>query len=528
MVNANSSAAIDPNSPTSGPAPSQTAGMASPSLKTREGEYIATIGLEVHAQLLTKSKMFCGCSADIAYAPPNTHVCPICLGMPGTLPVINREAVRQTIRTGLVLNCTIPDFSKFDRKNYPYPDLMKGYQISQYDLPLCVDGHLDMEVTDKRGNRLHTSRTGIIRVHLEEDTARLLHRVGPDGIPYSLMDVNRAGLPLMEIVSAPDIASPEEAQLYLMQLRHILRWIGASSGNMEEGSFRVDANVSVRRAGQSELGTKVEVKNMNSFKAVRSALEYEVERQIAILKNGGRITQETRGWVEDRGVTVGQRSKEQAHDYRYFPEPDLPPLTFTDEDRDAIRATLPELPEPRRERIVQPYGLSAYDATQITSSRQTADYFELVADGLTSEEARIAAGFIVNDLAKLLADTGTGIEESKLTAEHLRELVKLVADGVINRNIARSLLPDLFETRRAPRELVAERGLAVVRDESALETAVDEAIAANPKAVVDYLGGKESALAAFLGPVMKATKGQADVGTVRELLKRKLELMHKT
>src|SRR3954453_5661114 len=322
MVGVNRSVATDTQTPT------ETSGLGQSSTSP---EYITTIGLEVHAQLLTRSKMYCACSADIAYAPPNSHVCPVCMGMPGTLPVINAEAVRQTLRTGLALNCTIPALSKFDRKNYPYPDLMKGYQISQYDLPFCVSGHLDVDITDERGGKAYTRTVGIIRVHLEEDTARLLHRTGPDGA-YTLMDVNRAGLPLMEIVSAPDITTPEEAQLYLMKLRHILRWIGASTGNMEEGAFRVDANVSVRPSGQAEFGTKVEVKNMNSFKAVRAALEYEVQRQTEVLRSGGRVVQETRGWVETRGVTVSQRSKEQAHDYRYFPEPDLPPLAFTEKD----------------------------------------------------------------------------------------------------------------------------------------------------------------------------------------------------
>ncbi|HYP41124.1 MAG TPA: Asp-tRNA(Asn)/Glu-tRNA(Gln) amidotransferase subunit GatB [Chloroflexia bacterium] len=496
--------------------------MAAPPAIQSQTDYLTTIGLEVHAQLLTRSKMFCGCAADIAYAPPNTHVCPICLGMPGTLPVINAEAVRKLLLTGLALNCAIPDFSKFDRKNYPYPDLMKGYQISQYDLPLCVDGYLEIEDADPQ------SKIGIIRVHLEEDTARLLHRTGSDGASYSLMDVNRSGVPLMEIVSAPDIASPEEAQLYLMQLRHLLRWIGVSTGNMEEGAFRVDANVSVRPAGQAEYGTKVEIKNMNSFKAVRAALEYEVVRQAEVLRSGGRIVQETRGWVEDRGVTVSQRTKEQAHDYRYFPEPDLPPLTFTDESRESLRAQLPELPYARRNRLVEQYGLSRYEATQLTTSHSIADYFERAAQGANAERARIAAGFIVNDLSKLLGEAGISIENSLLTAESLRELVDMVAEGTINRAIARSLLPELCKTGRAPAELVKELGLAVVRDESALEKAVDDAIAANPKAVGDYLKGKESAIAAFLGPIMKATRGQADANATRELLKRKLEERRET
>lgn len=516
MVGVNSSVATDPNTPTESSWLGQT---------SESPEYITTIGLEVHAQLLTRSKMFCGCSADIAYAPPNSHVCPVCMGMPGTLPVINAEAVRQTIRTGLALNCTIPSLSKFDRKNYPYPDLMKGYQISQYDLPFCVNGRVDLDMSDERGTTQYSRSIGIIRVHLEEDTARLLHRTERDGTSYTLMDINRAGIPLMEIVSAPDITSPEEAQLYLMKLRHTLRWIGASTGNMEEGAFRVDANVSVRPAGQKEFGTKVEVKNMNSFKAVRMALEYEVARQIEVLKSGGRVVQETRGWVDARNVTVSQRTKEQAHDYRYFPEPDLPPLTFDEAHVEEIRASLPELPDARRDRLVEQYGLTAYDGVQVTSSRATADYFEQVASGVSKEGARMAAGFIVNDLARLLSDNGTDITESPVTAEHLRELVSLVESGTINRGIARNLLPDLYATGSMPSAIVQERGLAVVRDESALENAVDEAIAANPKAVDDYLKGKESAIGAFLGPVMKATKGQADANATRELLKRKLDAM---
>jgi aspartyl-tRNA(Asn)/glutamyl-tRNA(Gln) amidotransferase subunit B len=488
-------------------------------------EYVPTIGLEVHAQLLTRSKMFCACSADVAYAPPNSHVCPICLGMPGTLPTINAEAVRKTVLTGLAFGCRIPDFSKFDRKNYHYPDLMKGYQISQYDLPLCVEGRLELEVVDERGETRRTFAVGITRVHLEEDTARLLHRVGPDGVPYALMDVNRAGLPLMEIVSEPDLQTPEDAQLYATHLRHVLRWIGASTGNMEEGSLRVDANVSVRPRGQKEFGTKVEVKNMNSFKALRAALEYEVERQVRVLEGGGRIVQETRGWVEERGVTVSQRSKEKADDYRYFPEPDLPPLTFSDRQIEEYRAQLPELPYARRDRLVREYGLPRYDAVQLTAARATADYFEGAVRGLSPEGARIAAALIVNDLARLTGESGTAIEDSPLKPEVLRELAELVESGTINRGIAKQLLPDLFASGASPKELVNERGLAVVRDEGTLERAADEAIAGNPKVVQDYLGGKESAMNALLGPVMKATKGQADANTVREMLRLKLDAL---
>ncbi len=492
--------------------------------------FLTTIGLEVHAQLLTESKMFCGCGASIAYAPPNSHVCPVCMGMPGTLPVINSEAVRKTLLTGLALHCTVPPLSKFDRKNYPYPDLMKGYQISQYDLPFCKDGYIDVEETDPRGNITRTFRVGIIRAHLEEDTARLMHRTDPDGTPYSLMDVNRAGVPLMEVVSAPDINSPEEAELYLMQLRHLLRWLAVSTGNMEEGAFRCDANVSVRPAGQQEYGTKVEIKNMNSFKAVVAALKYEVNRQVEMLQRGERIVQETRGWDDVRNITVSQRTKEEAHDYRYFPEPDLPPLTFSPEQVEALQAQLPELPTARRDRFMSQYGVSAYDANQLLSSRATADYYERVVEGIGSndERARIAASFIVNDLARLLSEEGGSIEESTLEPSTLRELVDLVAEGTINHTIAKGLLPDLFRDGGSPKSIVIERGLAILRDELALEKAVDDAISANPKAVADYLGGKESAIAAFLGPIMRATRGQADANTVREMLKRKLEGMRES
>ncbi|MEO5951674.1 MAG: Asp-tRNA(Asn)/Glu-tRNA(Gln) amidotransferase subunit GatB [Chloroflexia bacterium] len=487
--------------------------------------YLTTIGLEVHAQLLTESKMYCSCSASIAYAPPNSHVCPVCMGMPGTLPVINSEAVHKTLLTGLALSCTIPPLSKFDRKNYPYPDLMKGYQISQYDLPFCQDGFLDVEETDPRGNIKRTFRIGIIRAHLEEDTARLMHRTDPNGTPYSLMDVNRAGVPLMEVVSAPDIASPEEAELYLMKMRHLLRWLNVSTGNMEEGAFRCDANVSVRPVGQKEYGTKVEIKNMNSFKSVVAALKYEVLRQTAALKSGERIPQETRGWDDVRNITISQRTKEQAHDYRYFPEPDLPPLTFTPEQVETLRAELPELPDARRNRFATQYNLTPYDALQLASSKATADYFEQVVEGASDEHARTAATFVVNELPRLLGDEGGSIEGSSLKPAILRELVDLVAGGTINHGIAKSLLPELFKDGGSPKAIVSERGLAILRDESALEQAVDAAVAANPKAVADYLGGKESALGAFLGPIMRATSGQADSNTVREMLKRKLEEM---
>ncbi len=333
-------------------------------------EYETIIGLEVHAQLLTKSKMFCSCSTDYASAPPNTHVCPVCLGMPGVLPTINKKAIEYAVMTALALNCTIPEHSRFDRKNYPYPDLMKGYQISQYDNPLSNNGWLTIEVEGK------TRRIGITRVHQEEDVAKLVHRSDPSGESYSLVDVNRAGVPLMEIVSEPDMRSPEEAREYLMKLHSILQYLGVSTGNMEEGSFRCDANVSIRPVGSTKLMSKVEVKNMNSFKAVYRALAYEVERQRKVVGEGGRLVQETRGWVEEKGTTVSQRSKEQAHDYRYFPEPDLPPLELSRKLVEEIRSRLPELPDARRGRFISQYNLSRYDASLWTRSKALADLFE--------------------------------------------------------------------------------------------------------------------------------------------------------
>jgi len=328
------------------------------------------IGLEVHAQLLTRSKMFCGCSADYAAAPPNTHVCPVCLGMPGVLPVINRQAVAYTITTALALNCKISDYTKFDRKNYPYPDLMKGYQISQYDAPIGKGGWLSIEVAGQR------KKIGITRVHLEEDVAKLLHREAADGGDYSLVDVNRSGVPLMEIVGEPDLRSPKEAEEYLKKLRSILQYLGVSTGNMEEGSFRCDANISVKPEGSPSTTPKVEVKNMNSFRAVFQAMDYEARRQRKAFSEGKKLTQETRGWVDEKGKTVAQRSKEYAHDYRYFPEPDLPPLSISREWVAEIRAKIPELPEDRRDRFMKEYGLPLYDADLLTSNKAMADYFE--------------------------------------------------------------------------------------------------------------------------------------------------------
>lgn len=476
--------------------------------------YEAVIGLEVHAQLLTQSKMFCGCSAQYAAAPPNTVVCPVCLGLPGAMPVINRKAIEYTIMTGLALNCRIPEFSQFDRKNYPYPDLMKGYQISQYAWPLAVEGWLTVDSQGK------TRRIGIRRVHLEEDTAKLTHVASPSGESYSLVDVNRSGVPLMEIVSEPEIASPEEARLYLMKLRTILQYLGVSTGSMEEGAFRVDANVSVRPAGSAELGVKVEVKNMNSFRAVERALEYEVVRQAEVLNSGGRIVQETRGWVEERGVTVSQRTKEFAHDYRYFPEPDLPPMVLSGAWVAEIRSRLPELPDARKQRFVEALGLSPYDAGVLTGSKAVADYFEAVA--AMYPNPKVVSNWVSGELFRLLKAQNVEIQDVRVRPEDLAEMLNLIDKGTISGRMAKQVFEEMFTTGKSAAQIVAERGLAQISDREELETQVDQVLAANPQAVEDYRAGKRQAAGFLVGQVMKATKGKANPTVVNELLKARL------
>jgi aspartyl-tRNA(Asn)/glutamyl-tRNA(Gln) amidotransferase subunit B len=472
-------------------------------------DYEAVIGMEVHAQLLTESKMFCRCSADYAAAEPNTHACPVCLGMPGMLPVINQKAVEYTVMTALALNCQIPEFSKFDRKNYFYPDLPKGYQISQYDLPLSRDGWLEIEVDGE------SRPIGIERVHLEEDTAKLVHLGG-----HSLVDFNRAGVPLMEIVSRPDIRTSEEARRYLTKLRTILRYLGVNSGNMEEGAMRCEANISLRPRGTSELGTKVEVKNLNSFHSVKLALEYEIERQARILRAGGRVEQVTMGWNEARGVTVVQRSKEYAHDYRYFPEPDLPPLVLSREWVEGIRTSLPELPDARRDRFVEQYGLSRYDAEVLTAERPVADYFESCVRAYP--DAKAVANWITGELFRLLKATDAGIEAIKITPDALAELLTLVEKGSISINIAKDVFAEMFETGQPAAQIVREKGLAQISDAEELAPIVEQVIAENPGPVAEYLAGKEAVLRFLVGQVMKATRGKANPQLVTKLLQEKL------
>ncbi len=479
--------------------------------------YETVIGLEVHAQLSTQSKMFCRCSTDYVNSPPNSHVCPVCLGMPGVLPVINRRAVEYAIAAALALNCTIASFTKFDRKNYPYPDLMKGYQISQYDAPLSHDGWLEIEVNGRR------KRIGIIRVHLEEDVAKLLHRNDPSGETYSLVDVNRAGVPLLEIVSRPDMNSPEEAREFLIKLHRLLRWLRVSNANMEEGSFRCDANISVRSAETGESSAKVELKNMNSFKAVYQALKYEAGRQEELLRSGIPTQQETRGWDEAKGVTVLQRSKEYAHDYRYFPEPDLPPLKISPELVEEIRAKLPELPDARQERFMAEYGLPSYDANLLTGSRELADFFEECVKLSSRDRAKAISNWMLGDLLHLLNASNRDISDSPVSPKNLVGLLNLVEQGVLSTTLAKQVLEGMFHMGKTAAEIVAEQGLRQIDAASELEPIVEKVLQENSKAVADFKKGKEQALKFLIGQVMRATKGRAKPELVANLLKEKLK-----
>jgi len=477
-------------------------------------EYETIIGLEVHAQLATASKMYCRCATSYADAPPNTHVCPVCLGMPGVLPTINKRAVEYTVMTSLALNCSVPSYAKFDRKNYPYPDLMKGYQISQYDQPLGLRGWLILDVEG------YSRKVGVTRVHLEEDVAKLLHRAESGG--YSLMDVNRAGMPLMEIVSEPDMRSPEEARQYLVKLRAILCYLGVSAANMEEGSFRCDANISIRPVGTSEFMPKVEVKNMNSFRAVFKALEYEASRQRQIVNAGGRVSQETRGWVEARGVTVSQRSKEFAHDYRYFPEPDLPPLMPSEDLVLEIKANLPELPDARCTRFMAQYALPAYDAALLTGSRELADYFEAVASVVPLPKE--ISNWLLGAVAGIINDRNIDIVVfgTHISPANLAELIVLVERSVINIGTGKTVLEEMFATERSAGDIINENGLAQINDATEIERVVADVIRDNAAAVADFKGGKPQALKFMVGQVMRLTKGRASPAMATELLSRKL------
>ncbi len=484
--------------------------------------YETIIGLEVHVQLQTKSKMFCRCSADYANAPPNTHVCPVCLGMPGVLPTINQQAIEYTVMTALALGCTISEYTKFDRKNYPYPDLMKGYQISQYDTPIALNGWLAIEVNGQE------KKAGITRVHLEEDVAKLVHRT-TDGEAYSLVDVNRSGVPLMEIVGEPDLRSPEEAREYLMKLHSILQYLDVSTANMEEGSFRCDANISIRPEGSPKSLAKVEVKNMNSFRAVYRALEYEAIRQRKATEKGERLVQETRGWVEEGGKTVSQRSKEYAHDYRYFPEPDLPPLALNREWVEKIRSRLPELPEGRRNRFVAEYGLPLYDANLLTSSKLMADYFEVclrteAPQGQASvKKAKTVSNWLLGEFSRLLNATNTEISDSRVNPAQLCQLLDLMDKGSVSGPSAKQVFEEMFNTGKDATNIITQLGLSQISDSQEVEGVIGQVLQANSQAVADYKAGKTQSLVFLVGQVMKATRGRANPKLVNELLKKKLE-----
>jgi len=482
-------------------------------------DYEAVIGLEVHIQLKTKSKMFCGCDREYFDTEPNSHVCPVCLGMPGMLPVINEQAVSFTLLAGLAMGCEIPRHAKFDRKNYPYPDLMKGYQISQYDQPFCLGGTLTVEV-EGRQQVVHLER-----IHLEEDTARLLHR--DDGAEsYSLLDVNRSGSPLMELVTKPDMHSGAEAAAFLRKLRQTMRYLGIADADMEKGGMRADANVSIRPRGEAALGRKVEVKNMNSFRAVQRAIEFEIERQGRLLDAGERIKQETRGYVDATGETVSQRSKEEANDYRYFPEPDLPPMVIGPETVEALRARMPELPDARRERFGRAYGLTADEARVLTESREHADTYEEAVRLAGAGLARPVALWFIGDVARHLNGLGQAdaeLADTKVTPAHVAELVRLVGEGAITGSTAKDVLDACFATGEMPAAIVDARGLRVVRDEGAVEAVVRAAIEGNPKAVADYRAGKQAAVGFLVGQVMREMKGRADANGVAEVLRRLLD-----
>lgn len=477
-------------------------------------QYETVIGLEVHIELKTNTKIFCSCSTEFG-AEPNHHVCPVCMGLPGVLPVLNKKVVEYGILAGLALNCQIARYSKFDRKNYFYPDLPKAYQISQYDLPLAENGYLEINTGDG------VKRIGITRIHMEEDAGKLVHQGSISTTPYSLVDYNRTGVPLIEIVSEPDMRSPEEARAYVEKLKAIIQYTDVSDCKMQEGSLRCDANVSVRPAGTEKLGTKTEIKNLNSFKSLQRALEYEIERQIDLLEDNEKIIQETRTWDEERGITLPLRSKEEAHDYRYFPEPDLVPVEISQEWIDSIKSRLPELPDEKRKRYVEQYGLPPYDAGVITVSRDMASFFEDCVE--IYPEAKTVGNWIMGDLSRLLNARNMDITECPVKPEQLVEMLKLLDKGTISGKIAKTVFEEMFETGKDPATIVEEKGLVQISDTSAIEELVNTAIENNPKSVQDYKAGKKKAMGFLVGQVMKASKGKANPQVVNELLKQKLD-----
>lgn len=476
-----------------------------------EMPYESVIGLEVHAQLLTRTKLFCGCGTEFGL-PPNTQTCPVCLGLPGSLPVTNHKAVEMAIRTGLALNCSIRTINQFARKHYFYPDLPKGYQISQYDAPICEQGWIDVTVNDT------SQRVRIRRAHLEEDAGKNVHG---NGAADSHVDLNRAGTPLLEIVTEPDMTSPDEVVAYLKTLRDLLMYLDVCDGNMEQGSLRCEPNVSLRAVGDTTLGTKVELKNINSFRFVKDALEYEVKRQAQVLEEGGRVLQETRLWDVERAETAVMRSKEEAHDYRYFPDPDLVPLAISDEWITELRGTLQELPEIRRQRFVSEYELPNYDAGVLTASRVLADYFESCVQ--LFNQPKTVSNWVMGELLRELNNSGTDVQASPISPQRLVGLLNLVEEGTVSLKVARGMFPELYASDKSAEQLIQEKGLTQVSDEGTLEKIIDEITAKNPEQLAQYQGGKDVVLSFFVGQVMKASGGKANPRKVSELLKQKLK-----
>lgn len=476
-------------------------------------DYEIVIGLEVHAELKTNTKIFCGCSTKFG-SDQNTNVCPVCLGLPGVLPVINEKVLEFAIRAGLALNCEILPFSKFDRKNYYYPDLPKNFQTSQYDLPIALNGHLDIEVNGE------TRRIGITRIHMEEDAGKLVHAGTIVNSDYTLVDYNRTGVPLIEIVSEPDMRSAEEARIYMEKLKSILEYIDVSNCKMEEGNLRCDANISLRPRGQKEFGTKAEMKNLNSFRALEGSLEYEAARQSEILAEGGRVIQETRSWDDAKGVTASLRNKEQAEDYRYLPEPDLVPIVVDPARVEEIRKSLPELPDARKKRLMSDYGLSEYDTDIIISSKAMADYFDQVVSHKV--DAKAAANWLMGDVAKHLNTEGLGIDVCPVTADKLAGMISLIDKGTISGKIAKSVFEEMWKSGKDAETIVKEKGMVQISDEGAIIAIVDEVLAANPQSVADFKAGKEKAIGFLVGQTMKQTKGRANPEMVNKLLRERI------
>lgn len=477
-------------------------------------KYEAVIGLEIHCELKTKTKIFCGCATGFG-AEQNTHVCPVCLGLPGVLPTVNKRVVEFGIKAGLATNCTINKYSKFDRKNYYYPDLPKNWQTSQYDLPIAEHGWVDIDVDGEK------KRIRLTRIHMEEDAGKLVHSgTTIKDSATSNVDYNRTGVPLLEIVSEPDLRSAEEARAYMEKIKAIMEYIDVSNCRMEEGNLRADINVSLRPAGTEELGTRTEMKNINSFKNLEDAINYEIERQEEVLEDGGHVIQETRTFDPARGITLSMRSKENAHDYRYMPEPDLPPIVTSEETIEKYRSELPELPDARRARLEKEYGLSDYDAGIITSSRVMAEYFDAVV--ATGADPKLAANWIMGDLAKNLNEDGIDITKSPVSAERLGKMIGLIMKDTISGKIAKKVFKEMWTNEDDPEKIVKDKGLVQITDTGAIEAAVDAAIAANPKAVEEYKGGKKKAIGALVGQVMKATRGKANPQMVNKMLAEKL------